>query len=78
LGLVTLNSEPSNIKSSFLYYLYRYVTSTEGVGQNISTTTPYELSEANTTSGLTSLITSINRTRVTNTTTQTSQYNDLV
>lgn len=79
LGLVTLNSEPSNIKSSFLYYLYRYVTSSEGIGQNISTTIPYKLSEANTTAGLTNLITSINRTRVTtDTSTQTSQYNDLV
>lgn len=78
LGLVTLNSESSNIKSSFLYYLYRYVTSTEGVGQNISTTIPYKLSQANT-STFENLINDINRTRVTtNPSAQTSQYNDLV
>lgn len=79
LGLVTLNSDTSNVKASFLYYLYRYVTSTEGIGQNVSTTVPYQLSEANITSDLSTLIAGINRTRVTtNTNAQTSQYNDLV
>lgn len=80
LGLVTLNSDPSNIKASFSYYLYRYITSAQGVGDGNPTTIPYNLPEyeANATD-LTSLFDAIDRTSYTGSTTNhTSQYNDLV
>lgn len=79
LGLVTLNSNTSNVKASFLYYLYRYVTSAEGVGKNTNTLVPYELNKTTPTStDLNSLINDINRKRVAQgAQTSTSQYNDL-
>ncbi|MDQ7983201.1 MAG: hypothetical protein REH79_03255 [Spiroplasma sp.] len=82
LGLVTLNSDTNNVKASFLYYLYRYITSNQGVGQNNNTTIPYQLSEYKPDGGsdinLTALINTINRTRTTDGSQQTSDYHDLV
>lgn len=81
LGLVTLNSDTSNYKASFSYYLYRYVTSAQGVGSSSPTTAPYNLSEytANPTD-LSTLFNEVNRTAYANSDTanHTSKYNDLV
>lgn len=80
LGLVTLNSETSNIKASFSYYLYRYVTSVQGIGASSPTTAPYNLPEyKSNTSDLNSLFNQINRTLHTdNNDSHTSKYKDLV
>lgn len=81
LGLVTLNSDPTNIKASFSYYLYRYVTSAQGIGQRSATTEPYQLPEyqyKGASSDLETLIQSINRQNAQVTANHTSRYNDLV
>lgn len=82
LGLITLNSNTTNIKASFSYYLYRYVTSAQGIGESISTTAPYNLPEFKNESGsipnFDQLFNQINRTTSTETDNHTSKYNDLV
>ncbi|MBE4704053.1 hypothetical protein HER12_000298 [Spiroplasma platyhelix PALS-1] len=79
LGLVTLNSDPASIKPSFSYYLYRYVTSAQGVGQQSATTLQYNLSEYTAdANNLQTLIDVIDRTTTESTATHTSNYKDLV
>lgn len=83
LGLVDI-TKSSQENSPFYYYLYRYVTSAEGVGKNVNGIQEYELKNIDTVSDLTTLIPFIDRTnlKVDKTKpkekTPTSQYNDLV
>lgn len=76
LGLVTLNSEVSNIKASFSYYLYRYITSNQGIGQNATSIAPYNLAQYTGTNP-SDLFPLINRTAATSNN-QTSRFNDIV
>ncbi|MGL5268488.1 MAG: hypothetical protein ACRC8P_01815 [Spiroplasma sp.] len=80
LGLVTLNGNTSNIKASFSYYLYRYVTSAQGIGQSSPTTALHNLPEFQnngSTPDFEQLFNKINRTAYTETDNHTSRYNDL-
>lgn len=78
LGLVTLNSDAANIKPSFSYYLYRYVTSAQGIGNHTDTTIPYNLPEYDANTDAQTLINAIDRTTTTPSNTHTSRYNDIV
>lgn len=84
LGLITLNSDTANIKPSFSYYLYRYVTSAQGIGEQGDTTTTslYNIPEYTGAGGsdrIEKLIEQINRTTYTGAKdNHSSNYNDLV
>lgn len=79
LGLVTLDSDSSSIKSSFTYYLYRYVTSEQGIGSSGLTVDPYNIDQytIGTNADYTSLINQLNRD-YSSSSTSSSQYNDMV
>lgn len=80
LGLVTLNSDANSIKASFSYYLYRYVTSAQGVGLRSATTLPYNLPQYTRPdpNNLQPLIDLIDRKETaSNPDTHTSRYNDI-
>lgn len=77
LGLVDI-TKSSQDSSPFYYYLYRYVTSYQGVGKNVTGIQPYKLTKVNSTT-LENLIPNIDRDSVKAAGKDgTSQYNDLV
>lgn len=77
LGLMNI-TKSSQDNSPFYYYLYRYVTSAEGVGKNVTGIQPYHLTQFKEKS-LDKLIPYIDRNNVSTVGKDgTSQYNDLV
>jgi len=82
LGLVNISGKTPTATASFQYYLYRYVTSAQGVGNGISGVQAFNLPQfipnnIPTKTDVISLINAINHQVSTNAS-ATSQYNDLV